>query len=206
MSKKYRSKKDKDTVTTTINNNIEIDYDKLADALVRANSSIKKQDALAESERNAVTRKEWYSLIGFKEYPDNEKLLKRLWHKLRNYVSVLWHMLWLREKDAKHDVAIFGLIRLSAYAIFVIIKWLLYLASVMLLVMAFCTFESSVLTFQIRPMYLLISLFAFLIAHWFRIAVFEIENMSDRNYLIGILSSVTGFIAMVIAVIALLVG
>ncbi len=206
MGNKRKNKKAISTATTTINNNIELDYDKLAEAIVRANKRIKEQDELVVKENDDISRKEWQKIIGYKEYAKSESRLKRKVHKFRNGFSILWHMITFKEKNAKYDVATFGLLQLATVIVFNICKWLLYLLSLLILIMSFFTLQDKVFVFNFRPFLLFYFIPTFLFSRLFRMAAFEINHITDRNYLISILSATTCFFAMIVAIIALFKG
>ena len=63
--------------------------------------------------------------------------------------------------------------------------------------------EKKTFAFSLVPF--LYAIIAFIFGRIFRIAKFEIEKMTDRNYMLSILSAVTALIAMILALVALFV-
>lgn len=109
-----------------------------------------------------------------------------------------------KKDDAKFDVATVTLLRFSIEAILWLIKVTLYFVAVILFIASFYSFsEKMFIPFNLSC--LLMSFVPFVLARIVRMAQFEIEHIKDRNYLIGILSSIAAFIAMILAIIALLV-
>lgn len=205
MANKRKNKKKQSSAVTTINNNIELDYDKLAAAIIRAHERIKEQDELSKSAKDATAKADWHRIIGYKEYPENENALKRIFHSIRNTLSILWHIIFFKEKNAKGDTATFALLKLVTSFIFSLCKWFLFVLSFVCLIATFLCFSDKSATLRSPPTYFMLSLLSFTISRVFRMAAFEIDKLTDRNYLIGILSATTCFLALIVAIIALLV-
>lgn len=201
-----RHKKKNNGNSNTIINNAEIDYDKLAEAIVRANIILKEQEKADENNTIDAKEKEWHKIIGVKDYPDSEKFFKRKIHEIRNNISLLLHIVFFKEKNAKYDVATFGLLQMATICVFSLCKLILYVLTLLFLVATFFTLSNKEWIFYFNPVYLLYAFLTFFFSRIFRVASFEIKNITDRNYLIGILSATTCFFAMIIAILALVKG
>jgi len=201
-----RHKKKNNGNSNTIINNAEIDYDKLAEAIVRANITLKEQEKADENNTIDAKVKEWNKIIGVKDYPDSEKFFKRKIHEIRNDISLLLHIVFFKEKNAKYDVATFGLLQMATICVFSLCKLILYVLTLLFLVATFFTLSNKEWIFYFNPVYLLYAFLTFFFSRIFRVASFEIKNITDRNYLIGILSATTCFFAMIIAILTLVKG
>lgn len=201
-----RHKKKNNGNSNTIINNAEIDYDKLAEAIVRANIILKEQEKADENNTIDAKVKEWNKIIGVKDYPDSEKFFKRKIHEIRNDISLLLHIVFFKEKNAKYDVATFGLLQMATICVFSLCKLILYVLTLLFLVATFFTLSNKEWIFYFNPVYLLYAFLTFFFSRIFRVASFEIKNITDRNYLIGILSATTCFFAMIIAILTLVKG
>ena len=112
-------------------------------------------------------------------------------------------IMFLSRKEAQGDKAAFGILQFALALLFSSIRLLLFLLTIGLVVAGIYSFEQKAFAFSLIP--LLYALPSIMLGRIFRIAGFEIEKMTDRNYLLSILSAVTAFIAMILALVALFV-
>lgn len=193
------SKKDKKNQRSTIHNyieniNVDIDYDKLAKAIVIAQNQV-DEDKAKEQERQKEERlKEWHKIVHYKECPKNSGKKKTILCGIRNFVWGFYVLMTFKRKNAKNISITFNLLQLVTSIMFSIIKWFLY----------FITFLSVGKVIQGQLVWMICVLESIIFARFFRVASFEIDNMSDRQYIIAIFSATTSFLALVIAVIALI--
>ena len=178
---------------------VEIDYEKLADAIVAAHERIEKKAARTSEEdiRN------WKEVIGRKDYSHVKNRVKRACLNGLNFGRCTLKLLFLKKKDAKTDRVTFVLLKTLLVDTFSLAKWFLYLLSFVLIFSSF--YDLAQKRFAFNGSYIVYALFAWIIARLFRLAALEVDNMEDRNYLLAIFSSVTSFIAMILALIALFV-
>ena len=176
------------------------DYKKFAEAIVYAQQ---EAEFLRQKEQEKLARKqqqEWLNVLGQKTYT-KENRITRILHRWRNDMALFFKIIFLPQKETRGDIATFGIIHIALICIFSFIKWLCYFLMALLFFSAFYSFTDRVWTLSI---WLLPCAFVcFVFARIIRVAVFEIEKMNDRNYLLSILSAVTALIAMIIALVAL---
>lgn len=201
--KKRKNKQQSEIVQQNVIMPETFDYQKFADAIVEAQIKAKEKEDGLNKQKSEEANIEWQKIIGYKEYSDDKKwLIKRL-HKLKNVVVVFFYMLFFKKKNAKYDVATFAILKLFLSVLFGIFKFLLYLFSIGLLISTFYSFTEKAFVFSGIP--LCYAFLSFMIARLIRVAQFEVENMNEREYLIGILSAVTSFMAMIFALLALFI-
>jgi len=99
------------------------------------------------------------------------------------------------KKNAKKPRVTFNLLRMLLSTIFGVCEWGLYGLSIMSVYTAFNSGSSKGL--------ISMAIFSFLFARIFRIAKFEVENLKDQSLIVTIFSTMTSFVAMMIAIIAL---
>lgn len=177
------------------------DYQKLADAIVEAQQRAKEKEIELEKQENAEAHADWRKILGYKECTKNANWIVKVLYGVRNYIVVVFRLLVFKKKDAKYGVATLVLLKLSLSGILGIIKFLLYIGALGWIAFAITSFceEGSALNL----LTILYAILAILFARVIRIAQLEIENIKDREYLIGVLSAVTSFVAMVLALVAL---
>ena len=178
------------------------DYQKFAEAMVNAQLKAKEKEDGVNAQKNNADIEKWQKMLGYKEYADNEKWYLKWFHNLKNFVGVFLHLLFLKKENATFDFATLVLLQLFLNAVFGVIKWTLYILAGFLTFLTVYSPEKGIFAFNALP--LIYSCLLFVLARLVRIAQFEIENMEERGYLIGMLSAVASFVAMVIALFALL--
>lgn len=120
---------------------------------------------------------------------------------MKQNVSFLWHVIVFKEKDAKYDYATFAVLKISLN----LILWIIQMAFYGLLiwgVATICSIEKQAIAYI--PVLLCGALFSILFARIIRIVKFEIRNIQDRDYLLSMLSAVTSFVAMVLALVSII--
>ena len=183
---------------------VEIDYDKLAQAIVKAQEQADKdviKNAVIAANDELENRKvlelekaneEWQNSLGFNK---NENI------KNYNIIKVLFKILFLKKEKAKFSVANNILVKMVLIISYWILEWLIYFGIVILIVATIIGKSLTMVTFLI-----LAGVIAFIFARIVRIARFEVDNINDKDYLVSLLSSITSVIAMVVAIIALWKG
>lgn len=185
----------------------EIDYDKLANAIVKAKKIIEADENKKIEEQEKQTRENWQKAIGYKKYNDDKaKFYTKAGHRIRNFFSVLFHLIFFSGKKATSDTVTFGLLQMATLGIFQLCNMILVFLTLLLIFVSFIMVKEKEFIFKFQPIYLLYALPTFLFSKYFKIACFEIANLKDRNYVIAIFSATTCFFAMVFALIALFKG
>lgn len=188
-----------------MSNKCSIDYEKLAHAIVKAQQISKEKAERDEKKEQAKHREEWYKTIGYTELKGNEKLLLKLWIKIRNFGVIIKTFFLYKKEYAKTDSMTFSLLQMATSGILGIIKLLFYVIGVLFIVALATAVKDEIATMGIWIGYILLSFLTFALGKMFKIASFEVENMTDRNLLISIFSAITSFVAMVLAVVAFFV-
>lgn len=178
------------------------DYQRFADAIVNAQFKAGEKEKEITEQENQKADAEWKRLLGYKEYDSDKKWPIRIFYELRNDIVLLYHILFFKRENAKYDIATFALLTLSLCAVFALLKVVLYLTTIAFLALVF--YSAAKGNFPHGFVSLCFALLSFMIARLVRMAQFEIENMKERGLLIGILSAVTSFVAMVVALLAFL--
>ena len=183
------------------NNQTDFDYEKLALAIVKAQELSKQMLEKEKTDKLKCNTQNWHKIIGYKEHKADEKWFAGKLLSVRNFFSVFIHFLFFNKKYAKSDAMTYAILQIAMSAIFSACKWILYYISIMYILEFIESFIEPInIVNWFNFLYASVS---FIFARIFRIAVFEIDNMKDRNYLITIFSATTCFIAMIIAIIAM---
>ncbi len=179
---------------TIINN--EIDYDKLAEAIVKAQNkatdtiNAEKQKTI-ESERQEIIQKR-------KEYlkeKDFSYIKCRLWKGIRtffNRLRVLKRILFMPKKDLKLFSAIDGLIITFTSGLLFIVRLILYFFAALLVLSVFWGCNILIA--------LPIAFLIFTIAQLIRIAQYEVERIKDRDYLLALFVGILTIFSIIISI------
>lgn len=183
---------------------VEIDYDKLAQSIVKAQEQADKdviKNAVIAANDELENRKvlelekaneEWQKSLGFNKSEDIKE---------PNAFKVLFKILFLRKEKAKFSVANNILVKLTLMLSYFILEYLIYFGIIAFIVASIIAKSLIVGTFSI-----LAGVIAFVFARIVRIARFEVDNTDEKSYLVNLLCSVTSVVAMIVAIIALLKG
>lgn len=177
----------------------EINYDKLAESIVCATEKLEEKKNKKKDEENNAHQEEWNRILKQKEYPENEKWVKRQWHKCRNELMAYIELVLFKEKNAKDPIATFALIKFATEMMFACIKWILYIFSIKF-IYNFCVNPTD------NVILLAFALIAWTIARLMRIAVFEIKKMEDTNLILNIFSGSISFVALIVAIVAIVIS
>ena len=188
------------------NINIDIDYDKLAKAIIKAQNQI-DEDKAKEQERQKEERLvEWQKNLNYTNYPTSEKWCKRIWHSIKNTICVFWSMCTLKKEKIDEDKITFGLLQLAGSSIFSFISFLLYIITFAIIAFLISDSMNDNILANAQPFFAVYAILTLLFASIFRIAAFEIEKIKSKDYLISIISVTTSIVAMIVAIIALFQG
>lgn len=193
MSKKKRKSDDSKNNSQI---NISLDYDKLAEAIVKANKISTEKLAEEEKKANETTQKNWLK----RNHLDAEK-------QPRKFFGFIWFVLrlpFVKKEDISRDEVTSALVKYCVYYIFKLFQ-LVFLLLCFLSILG----TINVTNFSAWSPYNLFFV-APLFSCWgmsgiFRMSAIEIDKMHDRQMLLSILSAITSFVAMVVAIVALFV-
>lgn len=90
----------------------------MAEAIIKAHQKIKDIETKELEKQSKDERNEWCKIIGYVEYPENEKWLLKKWHSVKNDVAILKSIITFKAKDAKTPRLSFELIRLGTSLIY----------------------------------------------------------------------------------------
>lgn len=195
MGKKKRTNNKQNSSSTTMKN---IDEKVLAREIIKAHEEYEHYRQTEKEKEEKKRQEEWLKTLNQKEYPSNEKWIWRKCHQIRNDFFLYKNLLFIKAKDVKDMRATFGLMRLAVIGIFALCKWVLYLCAASM-IYGICNNSIEI------ALGCMIAIVLWVFARIFRIASFEIEKIEDGNLIIAIFSGVLSFVAVVIAIVAIIV-
>lgn len=207
MANKRTKKKQQSKSQNYIENiNVDIDYDKLAKAIIKAQNQV-DEDKAKEHERQKEERlKEWHKIVHYKECPENSGRTKRFLYSIRNAILGFWSLCTIKKENINEDKMTFALLQLAGSSIFSVISFLLYIITFAIIVFLLSDSMNDNILANAQPVFAVYAILTLLFASIFRIAAFEIEKIKNKDYLISIISVTTSIVAMIVAIIALFQG
>lgn len=179
----------------------EIDYDKLADAIVKAqqkadtkaikNAIVEAQEELKTKDLEEQNQKieKWQKTIGYdKNSPE--------W---KNDLRVFCKLLVIKKQEAVADVANNVLLKIAISFLYLLLEYLIYAFCIIFLIVSIS--KPYLFAFSIP-----FDVISILIARTLRIARFEADNINDKNYLISIISTSVSVFALVVAIVTIFVN
>lgn len=191
---KKPSKQKKATAGTPVVMTSEIDYDKLANAIVRAHYAIENE----KREQENREAEEWRKAMGVKDFP------QRPIRQFLNNVAIVIRMMFIKRSDATTGGATYSLIRMFSESFFGIVKWVLYLIAIVLLVLGIHNANQHIWISMV--LFVLYSMLAFLFARLFRIAGFEVSNMHNREEIRSVSSTIAAIMALMVSIVGIVAG
>lgn len=172
----------------------EIDYDKLADAIVKAQEKADK-----ETIKQAVIDAQ-YEL--YKRETEQQEAKKKEWQQTLgdNNLKAFFKILFMKKDEAKTFSANITIMKMLLTGIYYIFEFFLYFLIVGIIVVAFL--EKTFFSICSASFFLVIGV---LIARIIRIARFEVEHIDDNKYLTTLFSSMLSLLAVIIAVVSVVI-
>lgn len=172
---------------------VDIDYNKLADAIVNAQDKATEKRSQCEKEKRAQENREWRSLFGYEE------------DKKITHIKAFGRLLFVHENEVKGDRATFALLQMSAEFIIGFAKAALYVFCAGCVLLPIYMLKNGInITLSYVALDIMMFILSFVYARLLRIAEIEIRHLTDREYLNTIIASITALVAMVLSVISLL--
>lgn len=194
-------KKDKPQVINNIQElNIEIDYDKLADAIVKA-KQIEEENA---TKKKAEELAAWRKSIGINNHDDKKGIIKTV-SVFFNRLKVSTKIIFYPKKKKLYNSMTGAFIQGITTAFFNIIKWCLWVLSAAFVLSMF--FHGEV-EFTILDYITCVgrAILAFVVAGIFRLMAIETEQLTDRERILGIFTAVVAVIPMIESIVSLFKG
>lgn len=185
-------KKNNPTVVNNIESvNLDIDYNKLAEAIVKA-QKIEKEQQIKEKEQAFI---EWRNSLGYKEYSNKNKIAKKFL-TFGNRIKVSFKLMFLSK--SKKIEASFSAIFLQTLLVgfFNFLKLATLISSILFIVFIFYHPE---IDFE-KHHYIVLSglaIFSFLYSRLFRLISIEIDQMNDKEQLLSLFTAVVAIIPLV---------
>ena len=189
-----RKKKDANIINIDeleIESKVEIDYDKLAQAIVKA----KQIEEELAAKKKAADLEEWKRSLGVNDHED-KKGIKKKFFVFFNHAKVFLNLIFFSKKK-KVRVSMTGAFMQSITAMFFhmikVMLWILSLAFI-----SVCVYHGNMAFDLLNYVYYIgFAIIAFMLASIFRLMAIETEQITDRERVLGIFTAVMSVIPMI---------
>lgn len=176
----------------------DIDYDKFAEAIVKAHKIIKDTEEKEAQRKKKKEREDWLNIIGYKEINDDWTWYKKKWQSFKNNCSTIKSIITFKAQDAKTPRLSFELIRLLTSMVYGISSFILYIIAVFFLL-------TLIFLAGFDKIYSVLAIPTLLLARIIRIAELEVENLKDRELLNTIFTANMTFVGVILATVAIII-
>lgn len=177
---------------SSMNHTFDIDYTKLADAIVKAQNKATADIEKKKQDAEQAEMIKWQNTIGLKS------------NKPFSYFTAFWKLMFLRKKDVVGDHVTTTLLMFIAKGLMQLVMLLMFAVvfiCVMGIIMAGRYFTGNLVIIRIEL--LILAIIFFILGNLFRVSSYEIEKMENKDYLNTILTSILTIFGTVLAVISL---
>ena len=174
----------------------EFDYDKLAEAIVKA-KQIEEENA---AKKKASELEEWRRTIGLNTHEDKQGLKKKIFIFFNDIKVFLKLLFFSKKKKVRVSMTGAFMQRLTAmfFHVIKIMLWILSLAFI-----GVCFFHGNMAFSLLNYIYYIgFAIIAFMLASIFRLMAIETEQITDRERVLGIFTAVMSVIPMIESIVS----
>ena len=189
-------KKNSDIVNVNelkIDQKIDIDYKKLADAIIAAHHELEKERIALQTRKDDEARQQRKKTIGLKDYSNVRNWPLRKVKEFLNAVCVIVKILFIKKEDAKNLSGTNMLFQGITELFFAFIRYGLYIATAILVVRGIVLGDIV--------LHIVYAIAAFLYAQIFRLAQWEMARMKDREYIMAVFAAILSVLSLIISLI-----
>ena len=179
------------------NINVDIDYDKLAEAITKAQKNADLYQKQQDTKEIEMMDKEWRKLISEREYDYKKSILYNFLMFQISNLKILWNIIFIKEKTVRNARMLSKLIGVTNEFMFRTIETVFGVGSLALLMHPF-RIKGNIAE------YLVFGLFAFIlfvISRVVKIARLETRYIEDSKQILVVFSTVVAFVSLVMAAI-----
>ena len=198
-----RKKKDTKIINVdelAIANNVVIDYDELARSIVKA-KQIEKE---IEKQEKAEALARWQAEIGYNDHADKTGLVKKIFCFFNGF-KVVWNIMFISRKKHIATSPTSAFIQGLTSAFFVLSQYILTALAGCFILRLFYH-PNVVCGFGDYFMCIVFALISFMLSRIFRLMAIEIEQMSNREQVLGVFTAVMSVIPLIEKIAALFQG
>lgn len=179
-----------------LDSKIEIDYDMLAKAIIKAKDDIYEEERKQQAEKDLEIQKKRREILGEKDFSHIKSKVRRELMSSLNEFKVMWKMLTLTREEAAYFTTVKQLTKMLT-------SFLLSIIGLAIYVLAGVLFYISISKIIIFTEGIIFSAFLVIFARMIRIARFEIDRIEDSNYLMSVSMLIIALVTLIATIIGL---
>lgn len=180
-------KRKQEVVTKVNTDSVALTRTDVTDSMIDTQNQIKEQQQQSKTECIKANKEAWNKLIQYEKPPENAPAWLRFAYTIHNTLAVFWHAMWITRKDIGEAFVLWNCARQTLINKLRTRKWGWYLMSAYMLACFILAFHSFMWPSMIFCLLAMIVFFAR--GRTVRIAMFEVEKLTNHED-IGILLSI----------------
>ena len=175
-----------------IENKVDIDYDKLAQAISKAMLMHEQEKEVAQKKQKEEYKQKRDEALGRKDYSHEKNRLVRIVKKVWNTICVFFRILFISKKKAKYLSAVNGLFQSVTEGVFASLRYGMYFLTIVLVFRGFAQEQICA--------HCIYAVLAFVYGQIFRLAQFEVAEMKDKEYLLAVFAALISVISLIVSI------
>ena len=195
-------------------NNIDFDYDKFTEAIIKAEKKITEEKIRKQKEEDDEFQRKWEKALGLKQYEKNN-----IKNRFLRIFNILIGIITFKKENVVGEHGIYVLFKLLSSFLLGAYQFVLYYFSIAYPIIKTINvfINNNFLNQTLSNIWIFIcenknyifiqlgiSILSFLIARLIRIAKMEIEESKDKETIVSIFNTIIAFTAIVLATIAII--
>lgn len=188
---------------------VEIDYNKLADALLKTEEKIRQEKEKQSKIEYQKRQLAWEKALKCQRHNNNNVII-RILLSISFPFRLLWGIITFNKKHATTNNATYSLLKICNHCIFLLYRLILLCISLgcgIIIVDKLCPWIS--INTQISNSnitYFVVGFFCFIFERIIRIAQLETNNTLEKNTIVTVFNALVAFTGMIFAIIAVIVA
>lgn len=188
---------------------VEIDYDKLAEAMIAAQEKADEQKQQQAFEKQQEQQAAWEKALWCSRYTGRNWLVKVL-RALVFPFRLVGGIIFFRKKNATSDRGTYALMRICNDSILRLYKWVFYVIAILCAILIadnlIPCFPLTLPSVESIGGYVGIGIVCFVIGRIIRIAQLEAQHSHDRNAVFALFNALVAFTAMIFGIVAVIIA
>ena len=181
-------------------NNIDFDYDKFAEAIIKAENKITEEKIRKQKEEDEEFQRKWEKALWFNKIKTKCPIINFIYNNFLLYLIVCLGIIFFKKKNILKENATYILFKILNIFLLWTYQIILGLASIISLYYLL-TIHSNYF-WNIAS--ILVIFFSIIIIRLIRITKLEMENCTDKEAIMSVFNAVIAFTAMILTVITVI--
>lgn len=182
---------------------VEIDYEKLADTIIKANIETQRQQEQKRIEEYEEQHGAWLKALLKNNYCGNPNYEPSGWQIFKG-------LMFFKQENATQENAIYALFKICNDCLLGLYKWVFYIVTLLCVLASLFELCScgylEVQTIYSLVIYILVAIFTLIIGRIVRIVQMENSNLRDKNAITMLFNALVTFTAMLFTIVSVIIA